>query len=561
MSLRQNLGRAQLLPPDFGRVSIRKSNAGTGLPLRDTARPFAFRGGLDVEHFAQTLAGERSERLESDGKIRAELQAYVQYGARTRQIRLRNLPRLAVRNILVAHAGYLHGILERLAETVVLYVLLETLAQGGNLGKGLPVHICQFSRSGHTPFEILVSQHDSAVHEIAEYGDELGIVAGLELFPGEVVVLCLGSVSREHIAQHILLAREVLHILVSPDRPAAGSGNLVAFQIQELVRRHVLRKDESVAVGLEHRREHNAMEHDIVLSYEVHQLGIGALPPLLPIVRQELDGIGDIADGSVEPHIEDLALGAFHGHGDAPVEVAGHGARLQASVKPTLYLTVDIGTPFLVAFQYPFTEPGLIVLQGKIPVGGLFLYRLCAAQFGMWVDELFRAEGGSAFLALVAVGILVAAFGTGAHYVTVGEEGLRLRIVVLFAFLRDELALIVKLAEELRCILLVNLRRSAAVDIEIDAQGLEAVAYYAVILVHYVLRSAALLAGLDGDGHAVLVAAAHIQHILSAKTEIPHINVSRDVHSGKMPDMHRAVGIGQRTSHQGSLELLFHIYT
>ena len=301
------------------------------------------------------------------------------------------------------------------------------------------------------------------------------------------------------------------------------------------------------------------MEHDIVLSYEVHQLGIRALPPLLPVVRQEFDGIGDVTDGSVEPHVEDLALGTFHRHRNTPVEVAGHGTRLQTSVQPALYLTIDVGSPLLVAFENPFTKPRLVVLQRKIPMGGLFLYRLRTAQFGMRVDELFRAEGGSAFFALVAVGILIAAFGAGAHYITVGEEGLRLRVVVLFAFLRDELAIIVEFTEKLRGILLVNLRRSAAVDIEIDAQGLETVGDYLVVFVHDVLGTAALLACLDGDGHAVLVAAAHIQHLLSAKTEISHINVGRHINSGKMPDMHRAVCIRQRTGHQGSLELLFHI--
>ena len=105
----------------------------------------------------------------------------------------------------------------------------------------------------------------------------------------------------------------------------------------------------------------------------------------------------------------------------------------------------------------------------------------------------------------------------------------------------------------------MNLRRCPAINVEVDAQGLETLADYIVVFVHDVLRAAALLACLDGNGHSVLIAAAHIQHILPAESEISHINISRHIYSGKMPDMHRAVGIRQRAGHQGSLELLFHI--
>ena len=404
-----------------------------------------------------------------------------------------------------------------------------------------------------------MGQHHRTVHEVAEDGHQFGIVAGLELFPAEVIVLGLGCVGGQHVTKHILLAREILHILVRPYGPAAGSGYLIPFEIQELVGRHVLRKDETIAVGLQHGREDYAVEHYIVFADEVHQLGVRALPPLLPIVGKKLHGIGDITDGSVEPYIEHLAFGSFDGHGNAPVEVAGNGTRLQAPVQPALDLAINVGTPLLVALQYPLAKPGLIVLQGEIPVGGLLLYGFRSAQLGMRIDEFLGAEGGAAFLALVPVGILVAALGAGANNVSVGEEGLGFGVIVLLALLGYELALVVELAEELGGILGVYLGRSASVDVEIDSESLETVGYDLMVLVYYILGSAALLAGLDGDRHAVLVAAAHIQHILSAETQVPYINVRRHIHSGKMPDMHGAVRIRQRTGHQGSLELLFHL--
>ena len=232
-----------------------------------------------------------------------------------------------------------------------------------------------------------------------------------------------------------------------PHGPVAGCGDLVPLEVQELVGRDVLRQD-IVAVSLEHRREHDTVEHDIVLANEMHELGVGTLPPLLPRLREQLTGIGNVADGGVKPDIEDLALGALDGHGNAPVEVAGDGARLQAAVEPALDLAVHIGTPFGMALEYPFAEPLLVVLQGQVPVGGLFLDGLCTAELGLGIDKLLGAERAAALLALVAVSAFVATFRACTDYVAVCEESLRLRIIILLRLAGDELALVVKLAEK-----------------------------------------------------------------------------------------------------------------
>jgi hypothetical protein len=84
---------------------------------------------------------------------------------------------------------------------------------------------------------------------------------------------------------------------MDPDGPVAGGGDLVALEVQELVGGDVLRED-IVAVGLQHGREHDAVEHDVVLADEVDQAGLRVLPPLLPALREEFLGVGDIADGA-----------------------------------------------------------------------------------------------------------------------------------------------------------------------------------------------------------------------------------------------------------------------
>ena len=437
------------------------------------------------------------------------MQADVQDGSRAVHIGLRDLPWLRVGDVFVAHAGHAHGVFQSLAETVVLQVLLQRLAKGGDLRQCLFVDSLKRTCGRDLAVEILMGQHHGTVDEVAENCHQLGIVAHLEVLPTEIIVLGLRGVGRKHITQDVLLSGEILEILVGPDSPAARSRYLVAFEIQELVGRDVIRKDVAVAIGLEHRREHYAVEDDIVLTDEVDELRILALPPLLPVVREQLLSVADIADGGVKPDIENLAFGALDGNRHTPVKVTGDRTGLQAAVEPALNLAIDIGPPLFVAIEYPLAQPLLIVLQRQIPVGGFFLDRLGAAQLRLWIDKLFRAESAAALLALVAVGVGVSALGASTDNIAVGEESLSLRIIVLLGSFGDKLSRIVEPFEKLGCCLFVNLRGGTSVDIEVYAETLEGFGDYLIVFVDYILRRAALLAGLDGNRHSVFVAAAH----------------------------------------------------
>ena len=429
-----------------------------------------------------------------------------------------------------------------------------------HFGQHCLVCLGEGSARRHLAFEVLVSEHDGAVHEVSEDGHQFAVVAGLEFLPGEVVVLGFGGVGGEHVTHHVGLAREVLQILVSPHRPVAGGGDLVALEVQELVGRNVVGKYVS-AVCLEHRREHNAVEHDVVFTDEVHQAGVVGLPPFLPAVGEELLGVGDVADGSVEPHVEHLAFGSGHRNRHAPVEVAAHGTGLQAAHEPALALAVNGAAPFLVAVEYPAVQPLFVIVQRQIPVAGLLLYRGGSGELGMRVDEFFGAQGAAAVLALVAVGAFVAAAGAFARDVAVGKEGLGLGVVVLLALLGDELALFPELAEEIRRGLGVNLGRGAGIDVEVDSQSHEGVLDYLVITVHNVLGGAAFRTCLYGDGHSVLVASADKEDIFPAHAEIPYVDVGRHVNACKVADMYRSVGIRKRTGNQSAREFFVLIHS
>ena len=131
-------------------------------------------------------------------------------------------------------------------------------------------------------------------------------------------------------------------------------------------------------------------------------------------------------------------------------------------------------------------------------------------------------------------------------------------VVILHRGALDELALVVELAEKVRSRHAVRGRRGARIYVERDAQTAERILDYLVVTVDHRLRRHALLAGLDGDGHAVLVAAAHRHHVAAAHAQVTRVDVRRNVNARQMAYMHGTVGIGQSRSNEVSFELFCH---
>ena len=132
---------------------------------------------------------------------------------------------------------------------------------------------------------------------------------------------------------------------MQPYSPVPRRGNLVAFEVKELVGGHIVGQYVR-PLSLQYRREHNAVEHDVVLADEVDEFGLGVFPIFLPIGRKLL-GERYIANRRVKPNIKHFAFCALHGYGDAPIKVAAHGSRLQSLVEPTLALSIDVYFPIL----------------------------------------------------------------------------------------------------------------------------------------------------------------------------------------------------------------------
>ena len=151
------------------------------------------------------------------------------------------------------------------------------------------------------------------------------------------------------------------------------------------------------------------------------------------------------------------------------------------------------------------------------------------------------------------------AVGAFARDVAVGQEGVGLFVVILHGSLLHELALVVECAEEVRCRLAMHLGRGASIYIERDAELLKRVLDQLMVAVHHVLRRDALLAGPDGDGHAVFVRTADEEYVLLLQPEIAHVDVRRDVHARQVSDMHRPVGVRQGRRDSCSFEFLLHL--
>ena len=121
------------------------------LGLADTVSGLKYLSGTEflplqrfhIQDMAQLFAGERSEGIESDGKVGTNLEGHVENGCGPCEVGLGDFPGLGVGNVFVADAGYLHSILERFAEMVGLYVPADGLLECGNLFQSLAVNVLQ----------------------------------------------------------------------------------------------------------------------------------------------------------------------------------------------------------------------------------------------------------------------------------------------------------------------------------------------------------------------------------------------------------------------------------
>ena len=124
-------------------------------------------------------------------------------------------------------------------------------------------------------------KHHCPVYKITEDGYEFIIVPRLEIFPSKIIVLGFRGIGTQHVPEDIFLSRKFLQILLQPYSPVAGSGNLIPLKVEELIGRDIVRQYE-IAIRLQHGRENDTMEDNIVLADKMYKFRIFRLPPFLP---------------------------------------------------------------------------------------------------------------------------------------------------------------------------------------------------------------------------------------------------------------------------------------
>ena len=183
----------------------------------------------------------------------------------------------------------------------------------------------------------------------------------MEIRPSEVIILRFRCIGGEHITQHVLLAGKIIQILIEPYRPIAGCGNLIALEVEELIRRHVVRQ--VIPLCFEHSGEDDAVENDVIFSDEMDHTRRFIFPPFGPISvflglrLAKFDRIGDISDRSIKPYIEHFTFRAFYRNGNTPVEVTCDRTRFESTVQPAFALTIHVGSPFLMVVENPVLQP------------------------------------------------------------------------------------------------------------------------------------------------------------------------------------------------------------
>ena len=148
---------------------------------------------------------------------------------------------------------------------------------------------------------------------------------------------------------------------------------------------------------------------------------------------------------------------------------------------------------------------------------------------------------------------------TLASNVAVSQEVASLLVVELLTDLLDKLTFVIELAEEVAGKLVVSRAGSAAIDVERDAEALEAVLDEVVVAVNDLLNSDAFFASSNSDGNSVLVATSNEEALATLQPQIARIDVGRHVNASQMADMYRSVRIRQSRRNRSSLEMLFHV--
>ncbi len=455
-------------------------------------------------------------------------------GSAGRLVPLHEVPRRLRVEILVPQTGEL----DRLPQGVPEVAVLEVLPDLPPLLLDVPQHpfvpAVEEARLGHATVEVLGGERKGTVDEVPVHRQELGVVPLREVLPGELRVLQLRHRRDPVVPERVRV--EAVQKVGKPDAAAAACAHPFPGDIEELRRGHVVRQRELGIVPHEDGGPEQRVEHDVVLPHEVAVARLRVVPPILPAFRvalppPELAARGEVSHERLEPDVDPLPLPARQRDLDPPVDVAGDRPVLQPLVEPRPRKREDGGPPEVPRLHVgaepilelaPQEERVLRLLRdGRRPVGAAF--RLLQVE---------RVEEVAAALALVPPGLLEAAVGARPLHVPVRQVPPVVRAVGQHHGLQVDVPLLVEGPEEVLGHLLVGGVLRGEVQVEGDAQVLDALRDDLVVPLGHLLGGRPLRLRLDGDGRPVHVGARDHQDPVPAEP----VEAGEDVPWEEAPD-------------------------
>ena len=129
--------------------------------------------------------------------------------------------------------------------------------------------------------------------------------------------------------------------------------------------------------------------------------------------------------------------------------------------------------------------------------------------------------------------------------VTVRQELLGLLVEELLLRLHFKPAFLHQGQKELLGDLMVLGRGGAAVVVEADVQPGEGLLHLFVVQIHNFPRRGAFFFCTKRDGCTVFIAPTNPKHVLARAAKVSDVDVRREVRTGNVPQVNRAIGVGQ----------------
>jgi hypothetical protein len=140
----------------------------------------------------------------------------------------------------------------------------------------------------------------------------------------------------------------------------------------------------------------------------------------------------------------------------------------------------------------------------------------------------------------------MSAFGASSGKVAIGQEAPAfLGIPLPFHAVVYQAAVEQVFKESLCGFLVIGASRSTAEYIEFNLELVEQGLDFLMPTVEVGSILQTLLFGLQSYGYTVLIGPANIEHIMAGHSQIADVNICREVSPGNVPEVNRAIGVGE----------------